>query len=187
MLRKVNGWGLSSLIPLQRECPGPSVALLVLPDGHQRTIRLKFRQVRSFYRRYKYPRTAKSHAANRKLNFFLIFKYLKNFCAGRRRSIPVRLRPSGMDDREMDRFFRGRFRSVHQVNFQNVLLKIKCHRFCFFFFYSLIGTMFPLPRILYAMSCDGLLFGMFSDIHPRFQTPLLATLLSGLLAGKEHR
>lgn len=51
-------------------------------------------------------------------------------------------------------------------------------------FCSLIGTMFPLPRILYAMSCDGLLFSVFSDIHPKFQTPLLATLLSGLLAGK---
>jgi len=52
--------------------------------------------------------------------------------------------------------------------------------------YSLIGTMFPLPRILYAMSCDGLLFSMFSDIHPKYQTPLLATLLSGLLAGKHY-
>ncbi|XP_050433621.1 cationic amino acid transporter 3 isoform X2 [Adelges cooleyi] len=48
---------------------------------------------------------------------------------------------------------------------------------------SLIGTMFPLPRILYAMSCDGLLFNMFSDIHPKSQTPLLATILSGILAG----
>lgn len=53
----------------------------------------------------------------------------------------------------------------------------------FALFTSLIGTMFPLPRILYAMSCDGLLFSMFSDIHPKYQTPLLATLLSGLLAG----
>jgi amino acid transporter len=47
--------------------------------------------------------------------------------------------------------------------------------------------MFPLPRILYAMACDGLLFSVFSDIHPKFQTPLLATLLSGLLAGKQTR
>ncbi|XP_025416748.1 cationic amino acid transporter 3-like [Sipha flava] len=53
----------------------------------------------------------------------------------------------------------------------------------FALFTSLIGTMFPLPRILYAMACDGLLFSVFSDIHPKFQTPLLATLLSGLLAG----
>jgi len=36
------------------------------------------------------------------------------------------------------------------------------------------------------MSCDGLLFSMFSDIHPKYQTPLLATLLSGLLAGKHY-
>uniref|UniRef100_A0A2H8U154 Low affinity cationic amino acid transporter 2 n=1 Tax=Melanaphis sacchari TaxID=742174 RepID=A0A2H8U154_9HEMI len=53
----------------------------------------------------------------------------------------------------------------------------------FALFTSLIGTMFPLPRILYAMSCDGLLFSMFSDIHPKYQTPVLATLLSGFLAG----
>lgn len=46
--------------------------------------------------------------------------------------------------------------------------------------------MFPLPRILYAMSCDGLLYRIFSDIHPKYQTPLLATLLSGLLAGKYY-
>ncbi|VVC32905.1 Cationic amino acid transporter, C-terminal,Amino acid/polyamine transporter I [Cinara cedri] len=53
----------------------------------------------------------------------------------------------------------------------------------FALFTSLIGTMFPLPRILYAMSCDGLLFRIFADIHPKYHTPVLATLLSGLLAG----
>lgn len=46
--------------------------------------------------------------------------------------------------------------------------------------------MFPLPRILYAMSCDGLLFEMFASIHPKYQTPVFATLLSGLLAGKYY-
>jgi len=34
------------------------------------------------------------------------------------------------------------------------------------------------------MAEDGLMFSMFSIIHPKFKTPLLATLLSGLLAGK---
>ena len=43
--------------------------------------------------------------------------------------------------------------------------------------------MFPLPRILYAMANDGLLFRSLASIHPRTKTPLLATLLSGLLAG----
>lgn len=48
---------------------------------------------------------------------------------------------------------------------------------------SLLGAMFPLPRILYAMANDGLLFRSLATIHPRTKTPLLATLLSGLLAG----
>lgn len=47
---------------------------------------------------------------------------------------------------------------------------------------SLLGAMFPLPRILYAMSSDGILFQTLKRIHPKTQTPLLATMLSGLLA-----
>lgn len=47
---------------------------------------------------------------------------------------------------------------------------------------SLLGAMFPLPRILYAMASDGLVFRALGDVHPRFKTPVLATLLSGLFA-----
>ena len=36
---------------------------------------------------------------------------------------------------------------------------------------SLLGAMFPLPRVIYAMSSDGLLFRWLADIHPRYQTP----------------
>lgn len=48
---------------------------------------------------------------------------------------------------------------------------------------SLLGAMFPLPRILYAMANDGLLFKFLAKINPRTKTPILATLISGFLAG----
>jgi APA family basic amino acid/polyamine antiporter len=38
------------------------------------------------------------------------------------------------------------------------------------------------PRIFYTMSKDGLLPPMFSVVHPRFRTPWLAQILTGLLA-----
>lgn len=47
---------------------------------------------------------------------------------------------------------------------------------------SLLGAMFPLPRILYAMSTDGILYKMFKKVHPKTKTPLVATILSGLIA-----
>ncbi|CAK1551026.1 unnamed protein product [Leptosia nina] len=47
---------------------------------------------------------------------------------------------------------------------------------------SLLGAMFPLPRVLYAMGSDGVLFRPLSAINKKTQTPLLATALSGLLS-----
>ncbi|XP_043188923.1 uncharacterized protein LOC122363559 isoform X2 [Amphibalanus amphitrite] len=47
---------------------------------------------------------------------------------------------------------------------------------------SLLGALFPLPRILYAMANDGLIFRWMADIHPRFQTPFWSTLLAGVFA-----
>lgn len=38
------------------------------------------------------------------------------------------------------------------------------------------------PRIFYAMSKDGLLPPIFSKCHPKFRTPWLATILTGVLA-----
>jgi APA family basic amino acid/polyamine antiporter len=38
------------------------------------------------------------------------------------------------------------------------------------------------PRIFYSMSRDGLLPPMFSAVHPRFRTPWLATILTGVTA-----
>ncbi|HWQ90761.1 MAG TPA: amino acid permease, partial [Clostridia bacterium] len=38
------------------------------------------------------------------------------------------------------------------------------------------------PRIFYAMARDGLLPGVFKTVHPKFQTPWLATILTGFVA-----
>ena len=48
---------------------------------------------------------------------------------------------------------------------------------------SLLGAMFPLPRILYAIASDGLIFRFLAKLNAKFQTPLLATILSGIFAG----
>lgn len=49
---------------------------------------------------------------------------------------------------------------------------------------SLLGAMFPLPRILYAMGNDGILFKKLSKVNNYTQTPLLATVISGIFACK---
>jgi APA family basic amino acid/polyamine antiporter len=38
------------------------------------------------------------------------------------------------------------------------------------------------PRVFFSMSKDGLLPPMFSEVHPRFRTPWLATILTGCVA-----
>jgi len=47
---------------------------------------------------------------------------------------------------------------------------------------SLLGAMFPLPRVIYAMANDGLLPRFLGKVHNSFQTPLIATLLAGSLS-----
>uniref|UniRef100_F7A6E1 Cationic amino acid transporter C-terminal domain-containing protein n=1 Tax=Ciona intestinalis TaxID=7719 RepID=F7A6E1_CIOIN len=48
---------------------------------------------------------------------------------------------------------------------------------------SLLGAMFPMPRIIYAMAIDGLLFKFLAKVHDKTKTPLIATFLSGTFAG----
>lgn len=51
------------------------------------------------------------------------------------------------------------------------------------FTFRLIGCLFPLPRILYAMSSDGLLFGFLARVNARTKIPIVATMICGFGAG----
>ncbi|XP_066926154.1 probable cationic amino acid transporter [Clytia hemisphaerica] len=46
---------------------------------------------------------------------------------------------------------------------------------------SLLGNLFPLPRIIYAMARDGLLFNMFTKIHEKTEVPVNATIYPGIM------
>jgi len=52
-------------------------------------------------------------------------------------------------------------------------------------FASLLGSLLPLPRVLYAIAADGLIFRFISWIHPRLQTPIVATILGGIASGRK--
>uniref|UniRef100_A0A1A9UQJ4 Cationic amino acid transporter C-terminal domain-containing protein n=1 Tax=Glossina austeni TaxID=7395 RepID=A0A1A9UQJ4_GLOAU len=52
---------------------------------------------------------------------------------------------------------------------------------------SLFGALFPLPRIIYSMAQDGLLFRSLGKIHPKYKVPvigsIIAAFLTALIAG----
>lgn len=46
--------------------------------------------------------------------------------------------------------------------------------------------MFPMPRVIYAMADDGVLFKVLARINPKTKTPLIATMVSGVVAGESQ-
>ncbi|XP_016336895.1 high affinity cationic amino acid transporter 1-like isoform X2 [Sinocyclocheilus anshuiensis] len=47
---------------------------------------------------------------------------------------------------------------------------------------SLLGAMFPMPRVIWAMADDGLLFKFMTGINERTKTPIHATITAGFVA-----
>ena len=47
---------------------------------------------------------------------------------------------------------------------------------------SLLGAMFPMPRVIYAMAEDGILYRKLAEVHEKTKTPIIATVVSGSLA-----
>lgn len=41
-----------------------------------------------------------------------------------------------------------------------------------------------MPRVIYAMAQDGVLFKVLARINPKTKTPLIATMTSGVVAGE---
>ena len=52
----------------------------------------------------------------------------------------------------------------------------------FALFSALLGALFSLPRVCYAMGNDGVLFKILGRVHPKTKTPVIATVVSGMLS-----
>lgn len=48
---------------------------------------------------------------------------------------------------------------------------------------SLFGSLFPIPRVIYSMAIDGLVYKFLAKVNKSTQTPIIATAFCGLLAG----
>ena len=52
---------------------------------------------------------------------------------------------------------------------------------------GIVSTLVPLPRLLYALAQDGLLFSILGRVSQRTGVPVISSLFSGLFAGKDGR
>ena len=52
----------------------------------------------------------------------------------------------------------------------------------FALFSALLGALYSLPRVCYAMGKDGVLFRFMGIVHPKTKTPLMSTVLCGFLS-----
>lgn len=52
----------------------------------------------------------------------------------------------------------------------------------FALFSSLLGALYSLPRVCYAMGKDGVLFRFMGTVHPTTKTPLMSTIICGFLS-----
>ncbi|KAL5292590.1 SLC7A1.2 family protein [Megaselia abdita] len=50
-------------------------------------------------------------------------------------------------------------------------------------FASLFGALFPIPRVIYSMAEDGLVFRCLGKVHQKLKTPIIGTIFSALLTG----
>lgn len=48
----------------------------------------------------------------------------------------------------------------------------------------LYSGMFPLPRVIYSIASDGLIYKSLAKIQPKFKTPAVATVVCGLIIGE---
>ena len=52
---------------------------------------------------------------------------------------------------------------------------------------GLTATLIPLPRLVYALAQDGLIFSVFKTVNSKIGTPVVATVATGILTGEWER
>jgi amino acid transporter len=45
------------------------------------------------------------------------------------------------------------------------------------------SALYPVPRIIYSMASDGLIFKPFAQVLPKIKSPWIATLTTGIISG----